>query len=154
QGGTPVIECRGEHDAAAKTYTLHVKQSCPPTPGQPEKQPFVVPLAVGLVGANGRDVAPRLEQGGKFGEARDNGSQTVVLSVTQAEQRFVFANVAEKPVPSLLRGFSAPVHVRFDYSDADLTHLMANDSDPFNRWEAGQALATRVLLAAIVDVRK
>jgi aminopeptidase N len=73
--------------------------------------------------------------------------------LTQAEQSFVFKQVPENPVPSLLRGFSAPVHVRFDYSDAELTHLMAYDSDSFNRWEAGQALAIRILLASIASVR-
>ncbi len=153
QGGTPVVDCRAEHDAQSHTYTLHVRQSCPPTPGQANKEPFVIPFAVGLIGPNGRDMPARLEEGAKFGEVAENGARTTVLALTAAEQRFVFANVAERPVPSLLRGFSAPVHVKFDYSDADLTHLMASDADPFNRWEAGQALTTRVLLAAVEEVR-
>ena len=144
QSGTPVVECRGDYDAKARTYTLELAQACPPTPGQPSKDPFVIPFAVGLVGRDGRDLELDTE-GPLFGDVRDG---TVVLALTQARQRFVFKDVDERPVPSLLRGFSAPVQVRFEHSDAELTHLMAHDSDAFNRWEAAQALATRILLAA------
>ena len=153
QAGTPVVECQGTYDAAARTYELRVRQSCPPTPGQPDKLPFVIPFAIGLVGADGGDMPLEIDPQSTFGAVRANGTVTAMLKVTEVEHRFVFANVAEAPVPSLLRGFSAPVQVRYDYSDADLTHLMANDADPFNRWEAGQALATRILLACIEDVR-
>lgn len=153
QAGTPMVECRGELDAANATYTLHVKQSCPPTPGQPAKEPFVIPFAVGLVGADGRDVPLTLSEGRTFDGGKASGTHTVVLAVTQAEQRFVFTGVKEKPVPSLLRGFSAPVQVRHDYTDAELAHLMGCDSDLFCRWEAGQALATRILLAGVEAVR-
>ena len=153
QAGTPLVECRGEYDASQKTYTLHVTQSCAATPGQAQKLPFVIPFAAGLVGANGKDLAFTLDPGLIFGELRVNGAVSAVLRVTEAEHRFVFRNVNEKPVPSLLRGFSAPVQVRYDYSDPELTHLMASDADPFNRWEAGQALATRILLAGIESVR-
>ncbi len=128
QAGTPVLDVKGEYDAAARRYTLTVKQSCPPTPGQPDKLPFHIPFAVGLVGPDGKDVAAKL------------------LSVKEAEENFVFEDVPAKPVPSILRGFSAPVCVNYDYSEADLAHLMAHDSDPFNRWEAGQRLATGLLL--------
>ncbi len=128
QAGTPVVEVTGKYDAAAKRYTLDVKQSCPPTPGQPEKLPFHIPLAVGLVGADGNDLAAEL------------------LSLKNAEERFVFENIPQAPVPSILRGFSAPVIVKYPYTDADLAHLMAHDSDAFNRWEAGQRLATTLLL--------
>jgi aminopeptidase N len=134
QAGTPVLEIKGEHDAAARRYALSVKQSCPPTPGQEAKLPFHIPLAVGLIGPDGRDL---LAEG------------TRVLSVRQPEERFVFENVEAKPVPSLLRNFSAPVIVRHDYTEAELTHLMAHDSDAFNRWEAGQRLALGILLRGI-----
>jgi aminopeptidase N len=154
QAGTPVVEARGEYDARKRTYTLHLKQTCAPTPGQPAKQPFVIPLAVGLVDTDGRDIAPRLENGRAFGKGNFTSSDTLVLAFTKAEESFVFSDVEEEPVPSLLRGFSAPVHVRHDYSDSELTHLLAYDSDPFNRWEAGQVLVTRVLLAAIKDLRE
>ncbi len=134
QAGTPVLEIKGEYDAAARRYALYVKQSCPPTPGQETKLPFHIPFAVGLVGPDGRDL---LAEG------------TRVLSVRQPEERFVFENVGAKPVPSLLRNFSAPVIVRHDYTEAELTHLMAHDSDPFNRWEAGQRLALGIMLRGI-----
>ena len=151
QSGTPVVECRGEFDGRKHTYTLHVKQSCPPTPGQPEKQPFVIPLAVGLVDTDGRDMRLKIDPASVFAGASTD--TTAVLALTQAQQSFVFENVEEHPVPSILRGFSAPVHVRFDYTDAELAHLMAYDSDAFNRWEASQALMTRVLLKGVAEIR-
>jgi aminopeptidase N len=147
QAGTPLLEVRGNFDAAARRYTLTVMQSCSPTPGQVEKQPFHIPMAVGLVGPDGNDVPLQLD-----GEKRAAGT-TRVLSVTHAEEEFVFLNVARQPVPSLLRGFSAPVNLRFEYSDADLTHLMAHDSDAFNRWESGQRLALNLLLRGIASYR-
>ena len=147
QAGTPVLEARGNYDAAAGRYTLTVKQSCPPTPGQEEKLPFHIPLAVGLVAPDGNDV-PLLSEG----ENRATGT-TRVLSVKRTEEEFVFTKVARQPVPSLLRGFSAPVNLRFEYSDADLTHLMAHDSDAFNRWEAGQRLALNLLLRGVASNR-
>ncbi|QJR13715.1 aminopeptidase N [Usitatibacter palustris] len=147
QSGTPVVACRGEYDATAQKYTLTVKQSCPPTAGQPEKLPFHIPMAVGLVAADGADMALRLE-----GEPRAQGTNRV-LDVREAEQRFVFVDVPSMPVPSLLRGFSAPVVLRSDWSDADLTHLMAYDSDAFNRWEAGDVLATRIILAGVKAIQ-
>jgi len=153
QAGTPLVECRGEYDPRKKTYTLHVKQSCPPTPGQPQKLPFVIPLAVGLVDVDGRDLPLNIGEDSTFGPASCASPTTVVLAVTQSEQAFVFTDVPEHPVASLLRGFSAPVSVKCDYTDAELTHLMAYDSDPFSRWEAGQALTTRILLAGIENLR-
>ncbi|MEQ8232148.1 MAG: aminopeptidase N, partial [Gammaproteobacteria bacterium] len=146
QAGTPVVEARGEYDAARRAYTLTLAQHCPPTPGQAEKLPFHIPVAMGLVGPDGRDLPLRLDHEGTAGESQR------VLSLREPEQRFVFADVEERPVPSLLRGFSAPVELRIDYSDEELAHLAAHDNDPFNRWEAGQRLALRVLLAAIEDI--
>jgi aminopeptidase N len=152
QAGTPLVTCRGEYDAASRRFVLHVRQSCAPTPGQAEKLPFVIPLAVGLVDPEGADVPLRLEAGEHFRAARDE-PRTLVLAVRDAEQRFVFSDVAARPVPSLLRGFSAPVRIEYDYTDADLAHLMAHDSDAFARWEAGQTLATRILLQGVDAVR-
>ena len=152
QAGTPVVECSGHYDPRKKTYTLRARQSCPPTPGQEKKLPFVIPLAVGLVDLDGHDMPLTIDSKSVF--AAGKSPTTAVLALTQAEQEFTFTNVQENPVPSLLRGFSAPVHVRYDYTDAELTHLMAFDSDAFNRWEAGQALATRVLLAGVEQVRR
>src|SRR5260370_8172754 len=130
QAGTPVLEVAGEYDAAAKRCVLSVRQSCPPTPGQETKLPFHIPFAVGLVGPDGRDL---LAEG------------TRVLPVKQPEERFVFENIGARPVPSLLRNFSAPVIVTHDYAEAELTHLMAHDSDAFNRWQAAQRLALGLL---------
>ena len=152
QAGTPIVESEGRHDAAKRTYTLRLSQSCPPTPGQPDKEPFVIPVAVGLLDAQGRDLPLELVSGEVFGHRREAGSETAILALTQARQEFVFGNVAEPPVPSLLRGFSAPVHMRHDYSDAELTHRMAHDADPFARWEAGQMLMTRVLLTGAARI--
>jgi len=143
QAGTPVVESRGHFDPAAWTYTLTLRQHTPPTPGQTEKRPLHIPFAVGLVGPDGRDEPLQLE-----GEPAPGGTDRV-LSLTQPEQRFVFVNVRAHPVPSLLRNFSAPVRLKHDYSDAQLAHLMAHDSDPFNRWEAGQRLATLILLRGV-----
>jgi aminopeptidase N len=143
QAGTPRLAVTGDYDTAAKRYTVTVKQSTPPTPGQPEKLPLHIPLAVGLIGPDGSELPLQLE-----GEAAAAGTDRV-LSVREAEERFVFTNVPAKPVPSLLRRFSAPVILSFGYTEAELTHLMAHDADAFNRWEAGQRLATGILLRGI-----
>ncbi|MCM2327314.1 MAG: aminopeptidase N [Lysobacter sp.] len=155
QAGTPVIESRGEYDPAARTYTLTLAQSCPPTPGQEEKLPFHIPVALGLVGAQGRDMPLRLEGEDAAHASPDpkTGEITRVFSLTQASATLVFADVAEPPVPSILRDCSAPAVLRHDYADAELTHLMAHDANPFNRWEAGQVLATRILLAGVEALR-
>jgi aminopeptidase N len=154
QAGTPVVECSARYDAQAETYTLTLRQSCPPTPGQEQKKPFVIPFAVGLVDLDGRDLAIDIDSASLFQAPRSGGSHTAVLAFTREQQDFVFRKVPEQPVPSLLRGFSAPVHVKHDYPDSELTHLMAFDSDAFNRWEAGQSLATRILLAAVEKARR
>ena len=147
QAGTPVLDVAGRYDAAAKRYTLTVAQTCPPTPGQDTKLPFHIPFAVGLVGPDGSDMPLQLA-----GEAKA-GDGTRILSLTRPQETFEFVNVPQRPVPSLLRGFSAPVNLRFDYTDADLTHLMAFDADSFNRWEAGQRLALNLLMRGIAEFR-
>jgi aminopeptidase N len=159
QAGTPVVECRGEYDASARTFTLDAKQSCPPTPGQDAKSPFFIPIALGLVGPDGHDFPLNLASGtqrsteGRGNGLRGAGEHTAILLLGEAQQRFVFADVPQRPVPSILRGYSAPVVLKYDYTDADLTHLMAHDSDAFNRWEAGQLLATRILLSGVEAMR-
>ncbi len=147
QAGTPELEVAGSHDAAAATYTLTVRQTVPPTPGQPAKQPMHIPLTVGLLGPDGRDLPLRLEDE----DAAAGGATSRILHVTAESQSFTFRDIPARPVPSLLRGFSAPVKLKTDLTDGDLTFLMANDSDAFNRWEAGQILGTRILLGLVAE---
>ncbi|XLX38909.1 aminopeptidase N [Ectopseudomonas mendocina] len=139
QAGTPRLEVSEAYDAAAQTYSLTFRQSCPATPGQSEKLPFVIPVALGLLDAQGNELPLRL-----LGESAAQGTSRV-LSVTEAEQTFIFEGIAEKPLPSLLRGFSAPVKLHFPYDRDQLMFLMQHDSDGFNRWEAGQQLSVQVL---------
>ncbi|MCP5142920.1 MAG: aminopeptidase N [Chromatiales bacterium] len=140
QAGTPRVIVEAEYDAETRTYTLLCSQTCPPTPDMAAKAPMHIPLAIGLVGPDGADLPLRL-----LGES-EASEGTRVLELRAPIERFDFVDVAVEPVPSLLRGFSAPVHLEFDYSDAQLRHLLAHDSDEFSRWEAGQVLVTRLIL--------
>ncbi|TLP72136.1 aminopeptidase N [Pseudomonas nitroreducens] len=139
QSGTPRLAVEESFDAAAQSYTLTFRQSCPATPGQSEKQPFVIPVQMGLIDKLGNALSLRLQ-----GEEHGHGSDRV-LQVTEAEQSFIFVGLAEKPLPSLLRGFSAPVKLSFPYNRDQLMFLMQHDEDGFNRWEAGQQLSVQVL---------
>ncbi|ARU89089.1 aminopeptidase N [Pseudomonas sp. M30-35] len=149
QAGTPRLAVSESYDAANQRYSLSFKQSCPATPGQTEKLPFVIPVELGLLGAKGQPLALQLE--GEQG-AGDSGSR--VFSIDQAEQTLTFINVAEQPLPSLLRGFSAPVKLNFPYSRDQLMFLMQHDSDGFNRWEAGQQLSVQVLQELIAQYQR
>jgi aminopeptidase N len=142
QAGTPVVRARGEHDAAAQTWTLHLAQRTPATPGQPAKLPFHIPLAVGLLDPTGQDLPLALA-----GEAGD-GATTRLLSFADAEASYTFTGVARAPVPSLNRGFSAPIRVEYAYSDADLAFLATHDSDAVNRWDAAQRCFCGAILGA------
>lgn len=139
QAGTPRLTVSEHYDAAAKTYSLSFQQSCPPSPGQSDKLPFVIPVELGLIGAQGQALPLRLQ-----GEAQA-GAASRVFAIDQAEQVLTFVDIAEQPLPSLLRGFSAPVKLSFPYSRDQLMFLMQHDSDGFNRWEAGQQLSVQVL---------
>ncbi|MNF54749.1 Aminopeptidase N [compost metagenome] len=145
QAGTPRLAVSEQYDSAAQTYSLTFRQSCPATPDKVEKKPFVIPVELGLLDAQGNDIALRLA-----GEATAGGTSRV-LSVTEAEQTFTFVDISAKPLPSLLRGFSAPVKLSFPYDRDQLMFLMQHDSDGFNRWEAGQQLAVQVLQELIVQ---
>ena len=144
QAGTPRLQAVGHYDAQAQTYTLSFNQSCPATPGQSDKAPSVIPVSLGLVGLSGAELPLRL-----------SGLETVtdkhLLVLTEAAQSITFLQVTEEPVPSILRGFSAPVLLQFDYSDEQLLTLLASDPDPFNRWEAGQRLALRIAIESITQ---
>ena len=139
QAGTPRLAVSESWDAAARTYSLTFRQSCPETPDKVEKKPFVIPVELGLLDAQGNDLPLRLQ-----GEAAAVGTSRV-LSVTEAEQTFTFVDIDAQPLPSLLRGFSAPVKLSFPYDRDQLMFLMQHDSDGFNRWEAGQQLSVQVL---------
>ena len=145
QAGTPVLDVSGDYDASAQTYTLKVAQSCPPTPGQDKKEPFQIPLAMGLLGKSG----PLPLSLTPSGDATD-----MVLNVTEPKQEFVFTDVAETPIPSLLRGFSAPVKLNFEYSRDELMFLMQRDSDGFSRWDACQQLAVSIIQELVSAIQK
>jgi aminopeptidase N len=138
QAGTPEVVVTGSHDARAKTYRLDIAQTVPATPGQPDKEPMELPFAVALVGRDGKDLPLRLADGGSVARG--------VLTVTKSAQSFVFADIAAPPVPSLNRGFSAPIKLIANLSADDLRFLAARDGDPFNRWQALQTLATKLLV--------
>ncbi len=145
QAGTPVVKAAGDYDEKAKTFTLSVEQSCPPTPGQDEKAPYHMPLTVGLLDDEGSDI--RFASVGLDVASIDDSDDhySAVLNLKEASQEFVFRGIEEAPTPSLLRGFSAPVKLDYDYSRDDLMFLMSHDADGFNRWEAGQRLAVDVI---------
>jgi aminopeptidase N len=143
QAGTPEIAVDTQYDPRAAALTLTFRQSCPPTPGQPHKESFHIPFALGLLDHRGHDLILRLE-----GETHA-GETTRVLELRQQEQKFRFIDIPEKPVVSLLRNFSAPVKISCDYAEAELHFLLAHDSDAFSRWEAGQRLACRLILGLV-----
>ncbi|QTN21756.1 aminopeptidase N [Rhizobacter sp. AJA081-3] len=143
QAGTPRVTARGRYDAPTRTYTLALDQHCQPTHGQAEKQPYVIPVAMGLLSRDGQPMALRLED-----EPPTTATERVLV-LEEARSFYTFVDVDSEPVPSLLRHFSAPVTLVDGLHDADLLVLLAHDPDAFNRWEAGQRLALNRLLAAV-----
>ncbi len=153
QAGTPVLEVSGRYDEKEQTYTLLVEQMCPPTPGQDEKAPYHMPLSVGLLDTDGRDMRLDAESGDIATVREADDEYSLVLNLIETQQQFVLSNVEREPVPSLLRGFSAPVKLSFDYSRDDLMFLMSHDADGFNRWEAGQRLAIDVIQDVVTNLQ-
>ncbi len=145
QAGTPDIKVAPHYDLRAKTYRLDVTQHIPPTPNQPTKQPMVVPLTIGLVGKAGADLPLTLDN-----RPLAHG----VLELTEPSQTFTFTGVNERPIPSLNRGFSAPIKLSVPIEANDLRFLAAHDSDPFNRWQALQTLAMSLLTDNAARLRK
>src|SRR5690606_13720778 len=143
QAGTPEITVSSRYSSARKTLDLSITQLCAPSPGQRKKDPYHFPLAIGLIGPDGRDIVPHLEGSGP----------TAVIEVREREHKFRFVDVPKRPILSVNRGFSSPVRVNAGLREADLLFLMTHDRDPFNRWEAGQSYATRVLIAMTEAVR-
>ena len=143
QAGTPVLAARGVYDAARSEYVLDVEQRTPPTPGQPEKLPLHVPVRLALLGGDGGNLPLHCA------EASLAGEREAVLDVREPKQAFRFSNVPACPVPSLARGFSAPVKVEVERGDDELVFLIANETDPFNRWDAVQEYSTKLMLGMI-----
>ncbi|KAG6399336.1 hypothetical protein SASPL_140812 [Salvia splendens] len=157
QAGTPRLNVVSNYNAEAKTYSLKFSQEVPPTPGQPVKEPMFIPVALGLLGSDGKDMPLSSVYHDGILESISNNDQpthTTVLRVTKKEEVFVFNDMLERPVPSILRGYSAPVRMDSDLTDADLYFLLANDSDEFNRWEAGQVLARKLMLTLVSDYQQ
>lgn len=142
QAGTPVVVVEDNYDEKQKTYTLTLTQSCPATPGQANKHPMHIPIKMGLLDQQGESI-PLYVDGSVGGEVE------TVLHLTQAVQTFVFKQVDQCPIPSLLRNFSAPVKLEYGYSDDELLFLFKHDKDAFNRWEAGQKYILRMMLMLI-----
>ena len=148
QAGTPVVEATTHYDETAGTLTLDLAQSCPSTPGQDAKEPFVIPIAFGLVENDGTELEIISQ------DLRGEEAHRRLIVLEDASRRVVFAGVATRPVVSLLRGFSAPVRLEADMSEADLSTLVAHDGDSFNRWQASQTLAIRLLVRSTAAVRR
>jgi aminopeptidase N len=146
QSGTPELAVTTDYDAAAKTFRMTIEQTCPPTPGQPTKKPMVIPVRFGLVGPNGDDMAYEAIEG-----VTVDGD---VMVLTEARHDVVVTGVGARPIPSLLRGFSAPVKLSLNTDPADTLFLLGHDADPFNRWQAAQTLATRDLVAGSAALRR
>ncbi|MBE8215012.1 MAG: aminopeptidase N [Endozoicomonadaceae bacterium] len=134
QAGTPVVQGIGEYDKSEAVYRLHLKQYCPPTPGQIDKLPFVIPIKLGLLGADNQ-LLPVTESG---------ETETVVL-MKKSQHVLIFENISSKPIPSLMRDFSAPITMRFSYTRAELISLIQYDTNEFNRWESMQRLLVSII---------
>jgi aminopeptidase N len=147
QAGTPKLTIRGSYNSAERTYRLEIVQSIAPTPGQATKLPMTMPLALGLVDPQGGDM-PLISPDASPGELEQG-----VIELKEAERTIVFHDVPRRPALSFLRGFSAPVRVEDDLTEDDLIVLSRRDSDNFNRWQALQSLATRVLLRGVKAIR-
>ncbi|MBE0436016.1 MAG: aminopeptidase N [Methylomicrobium sp.] len=146
QAGTPVLTVSEHYDSDAQTLSLTIKQDNPPTPGQPRKEPLHIPIKTGLILPDGNLAQCRLQ-------GSDQVSHKIVLELTETEQTFVFEQLPQKPVVSLLRGFSAPVKLKMQRSLEELAFLLSHDPDTFNRWEAGQLLAGRVIAELVEDLQ-
>ena len=139
QAGTPVVEVTMAYDEATQQCQLTLTQSCPATPESDSKQPFLIPIDLALLDNEGNEYPLQLESEGEA----VGGSR--IIQLKQASMQLCFVNIANKPIPSLLRGFSAPVVLNYDYTEEEYIFLMANDTDSFNRWQAGQGLLQHII---------
>jgi aminopeptidase N len=144
QSGTPKLKVGFDFEKKSRSARLTLEQSIPATPGQPDKEPMHLPVRVGLIDKTGQDV----ELHDEVGRPYEGG----VVHLTKKRQTFVFSDIDARPIPSVLRGFSAPVNIEFDLTDKELEFLLAHDSDPFNRWQAANTYATRVMLQRVESI--
>ena len=142
QAGTPVVNVSTRYNAAEQSYTLSFKQHCPTSPKQPNKQAFHIPISIGLIDPSGQEIL------------LDNEQTSTVFELTETEQSLTFKNIPAEPIPSILRGFSAPVKLQQTLSLEQNIHLFKHDSDPFNRWEAGQNCLTTLIFNAVNAIQK
>lgn len=143
QAGTPVVTVKSHYDAANRSYRLDFSQNCPDTPNQKNKKPFLIPIKLGLVSPDGEDIGLNID--------REN---EVIFELSEINDSISFDNIDSRPVPSLLRGFSAPVKLVYEYSKEELSHLASHDSDGFSRWDAGNRLYNMVLLDYVDSLSK
>ncbi len=148
QAGTPRVDVSMQYDADTKNCTLTLKQSCPDTAESTHKKPFLIPISIGLLDAEGKEFALQLA-----GETQASGTSRM-LQLSETKQIFTFVNIETQPLPSLLRGFSAPVRIVYPYNIDNLIFLMQYDSDDFNRWEASQRLAQKIMLKMLKEQEK
>ena len=146
QAGTPVVEAQATYDSQSRNYLLTLKQSCPATPGQDSKESFVIPVNAALFSQAGEKLSFSIN-----GEVK---TKACLLLLDETEKTFVFTDVAEAPLPSLLRNFSAPIKLKFPYSAEELAILLSHDDDGFNAWDAGQQLSLNILKSLIKDVQE
>ncbi|RMF14011.1 MAG: aminopeptidase N [Gammaproteobacteria bacterium] len=139
QAGTPLVEVTDNWNAEKGAYTLNLRQSCPPTPGQPAKEPFHIPFGIALFDRSGRSLP-----------VTEAGDPDIQIELTQAEHTFTFKGMKERPIPSLNRGFTAPIRLDYDWTPEQLRVLIEHDTDGFNRWDAMQTLAQQTISAILV----
>ncbi|XP_023534337.1 puromycin-sensitive aminopeptidase-like [Cucurbita pepo subsp. pepo] len=154
QAGTPRVKVTSSYNSDGRTFTLKFSQDVPPTPGQPNKEPMFIPVALGLLVSAGNDLPlSSIYHDGVLQSIAENDRPVyqTVLRLTKKEEEIVFSDIPERPVPSLFRGYSAPIRLETDLNDDDLFFLLAHDSDEFNRWEAGQVLARKLMLQLVAD---
>jgi len=148
QAGTPEISVSEDFDADSKKYILELSQKTPATPGQDEKQPFHIPVKISLMDKVAKPIVLQMA------DQPPVADESMVLDFVEPQQRFEFEGVAEKPVLSILQGYSAPVKLHFERDDEELAFCMAHETDDFNRWEAGQQLSSRLILSMVESIKK
>ncbi len=154
QAGTPRVKLRSKYDKKAQTLSLSLTQSCPPTPGQKRKKPFLIPFAFGLLDKKGNSIEIKSSDPFIRNNLPDAAPHTALLELSRKTYSFTLTDIPEKPIISALRNFSAPVILEYDQSDEELALLLSADPDAFNRWEAGQRLVLRHLLLLTESFKK